>query len=63
VTVHRKFKRNMSIEPTIDTMEHARHVDQIVLFSGDGDFRPLVEAVQRRGVRVTIVSPAATPTI
>ena len=33
-----------------------RHVDQIVLFSGDGDFRPLVEALQRRGVRVTVVS-------
>jgi uncharacterized LabA/DUF88 family protein len=27
-----------------------------VLFSGDGDFRRLVEAIQRRGVRVTIVS-------
>jgi uncharacterized LabA/DUF88 family protein len=37
-------------------MELAEHVDQIVLFSGDGDFRSLVEAVQRRGVRVTAVS-------
>ena len=37
-------------------MEMAEHVDQIVLFSGDGDFRSLVEAVQRRGVRVTVVS-------
>jgi hypothetical protein len=37
-------------------MELAEHVDQIVLFSGDGDFRSLVEAVQRRGVRVTMVS-------
>jgi len=37
-------------------MELAEHVDQIVLFSGDGDFRSLVEAVQRRGVRVTVVS-------
>jgi uncharacterized LabA/DUF88 family protein len=34
----------------------AEHVDEIVLFSGDGDFRPLVEALQRRGVRVTVVS-------
>ena len=34
----------------------ATYVDQIVLFSGDGDFCPLVEAVQRRGVRVTVVS-------
>jgi len=36
--------------------ELAEHVDQIVLVSGDGDFRSLVEAVQRRGVRVTVVS-------
>jgi uncharacterized LabA/DUF88 family protein len=53
---HRKIKRSMSVELAIDAMELAGHVDQIVLFSGDGDFRPLVEAVQRRGVRVTIVS-------
>ena len=32
------------------------HVDEIILFSGDGDFRSLVEALQRRGVRVTVVS-------
>jgi uncharacterized LabA/DUF88 family protein len=37
-------------------MEVAAHIDELVLFSGDGDFRRLVEAVQRRGVRVTVVS-------
>src|ERR1700730_131452 len=52
----RRFKRNMSVELAVDAMELAEHVDQIVLFSGDGDFRSLVEAVQRRGVRVTVVS-------
>jgi uncharacterized LabA/DUF88 family protein len=52
----RKFKRNMSIELAVDALELAEHVDQMVLFSGDGDFRSLVEAVQRRGVRVTVVS-------
>ena len=52
----RKFKRNMNVEISVDAMELAENVDQIVLFSGDGDFRPLVEAVQRRGVRVTVVS-------
>lgn len=52
----RKVKGNIDIELTVDAMELAGHVDQIVLFSGDGDFRPLVEAVQRRGVRVTVVS-------
>ena len=52
----RKVKGNMDIELAVDAMELAEHVDQIVLFSGDGDFRCLVEALQRRGVRVTVVS-------
>ena len=52
----RKIKGNMDIELAIDVMEMAEHVDHIVLFSGDGDFRRLVEAVQRKGVRVTVVS-------
>jgi uncharacterized LabA/DUF88 family protein len=52
----RKVKGNMNIELAVDAMHLAGYVDQIVLFSGDGDFRPLVEAVQRRGVRVTVVS-------
>jgi uncharacterized LabA/DUF88 family protein len=52
----RKVKGNMDIELAVDAMELAEHVDQIVLFSGDGSFRSLVEAVQRRGVRVTVVS-------
>ncbi len=52
----RKVKGNMDIELAVDAMELAEHIEQMVLFSGDGDFRPLVEAVQRRGVRVTVVS-------
>ena len=41
-------------------MELADHIDEMVLFSGDGDFRRLVEAMQRRGVRVTVVSTPST---
>jgi uncharacterized LabA/DUF88 family protein len=52
----RKVRGNMDIELAVDALELADHVDQIVLFSGDGDFRCLVEALQRRGVRVTVVS-------
>jgi uncharacterized LabA/DUF88 family protein len=52
----RKGKGNMNVELAVDAMELAEHVDQMVLFSGDGDFRSLVGAVQRRGVRVTVVS-------
>jgi uncharacterized LabA/DUF88 family protein len=56
----RKVKGSMDIELAVDAMELAAHVDQIVLFSGDGDFRSLVAAVQRRGVRVTVVSTIST---
>ena len=52
----RKVKGNMDIELTVDAMELAPHVDHVVLFSGDGDFRPLIESLQRQGVRVSVVS-------
>ena len=52
----RKVKANMNVELTVNAMELAAHVDEMILFSGDGDLRSLVEAVQRRGVRVTVVS-------
>jgi uncharacterized LabA/DUF88 family protein len=52
----RKIKGNMDIELAIDVMEMAERLDHVVLFSGDGDFRRMVEAVQRKGVRVTVVS-------
>jgi len=52
----RKVKGNMDIELTVGALEIADHVDHIVLFSGDGDFRPLVEALQRKGVRVSVCS-------
>lgn len=52
----RKVKGNMDIELTVDAMELAPHIDHIVLFSGDGDFRPLIESLQRKGVRVSVVS-------
>ena len=59
-TGRRKVKGNMDIELAVDAMELAPHIDHMVLFSGDGDFRSLVESVQRRGVRVTVVSTITT---
>ena len=56
----RKVKGNMDIELAIDMMEIVSNVDHIVLFSGDGDFRRLVESVQRKGVRVSVVSTIKT---
>jgi uncharacterized LabA/DUF88 family protein len=59
-TGRRKVKGNMDIELAVDAMEMAEHLDHVVLFSGDGDFRSLVEAIQRKGVRVSVVSTNAT---
>jgi uncharacterized LabA/DUF88 family protein len=46
----------MDVEIAVDIMEMSKHLDHVVLFSGDGDFRSLVEATQRRGSRVSVVS-------
>lgn len=59
-TGRRKIKGNMDIELTIDAMELVEHVDHFVIFSGDGDFRKLVEALQRRGRKVSVVSTMTT---
>lgn len=56
----RKIKGNMDVELAVSAMELAPHLDHAVLFSGDGDFRPLVEALQRSGVRVSVVSTMRT---
>lgn len=56
----RKIKGNMDIEMAVDMMNMAESIDHAILFSGDGDFRRLIESVQRRGVRVTVISSNAT---
>ena len=52
----KRWRGDMDVEIAVDMMELAGHVDHIVLFSGDGDFRRLVQSVQQKGVRVTVVS-------
>ena len=52
----RKVKGNMDIELTVDAMELEAQVDHIVIFSGDGDVKPLIASLQRQGVRVSVVS-------
>lgn len=59
-TGRRKIKGNMDIELTVDALELADYVDHYVIFSGDGDFRTLVEALQRRGRKVSVVSTMAS---
>jgi len=56
----RKVKGNMDIELTIDAMELSDTVDHFVIFSGNGDFRSLVEALQRKGRKVSVVSTLST---
>ena len=59
-TGRRKIKGNMDIELTVDALGLVEAVDHFVIFSGDGDFRPLVDALQRRGRKVSIVSTMAS---
>ena len=56
----RKVKGNMDMELAVDAMELSTTVDHMVLFSGDGDFRYLVEALQRKGQKVTVISTTQT---
>jgi uncharacterized LabA/DUF88 family protein len=56
----RKLKRNIAIELAVDALALSKHIDHMILFSGDGDFRSLVEAAQRKGVSVTVVSTMRT---
>ena len=57
----RRLKQNFKVQLAVDALEIARHVDQVILFSGDGDFCPLADAIQRRGCRFTVVSSLRTP--
>jgi len=52
----KRWRGDMDVEIAVDMLEMAEHADHLLLFSGDGDFRVLVEAVQRKGARVTVVS-------
>ena len=57
---HSRLKGNMDVEIAVDMMELAPRLDHMVLFSGDGDFRRLVESLQSQGVRVTVISTHKT---
>ncbi|GAA5664764.1 hypothetical protein Brsp07_03260 [Brucella sp. NBRC 14130] len=59
-TGRRKVKGNMDIELTVDAMQLTDTVDHFVIFSGDGDFRSLAEALQRKGRKVSVVSTLTT---
>jgi uncharacterized LabA/DUF88 family protein len=56
----RRIKGNIDVDLAIDMLDMAERVDHIVLFSGEGDFKRLIEAVQRKGVRVTLIGTIST---
>nr|WP_241671573.1 NYN domain-containing protein [Dankookia rubra] len=60
VNGRRRVKGSVDIEMTVDILDLTSHLDHVVIFSGDGDLRRLIEAVQRRGVRVTVISTLRT---
>jgi uncharacterized LabA/DUF88 family protein len=55
-----KVKRNIGVELSVDALEIVRYVDHVILFTGDGDYLRLVQAIQHRGKRVTAVSSIRT---
>lgn len=59
-TGRRRFKGSMRIELTVDALRLSKDADHIFIFTGDGDFRALVAALQQSGKRVSVVSTLAT---
>ncbi|WP_191321300.1 NYN domain-containing protein, partial [Camelimonas fluminis] len=56
----RRLKGNMDVEIAVDALDISPHIDHLILFTGDGDFRRLIEAIQDKGRRVTVVSSLRT---
>jgi uncharacterized LabA/DUF88 family protein len=56
----RRHKGSMDIEIAVYALKMAQYVDHIVLFSGNGDFIPLVDELQSLGVKVSVVSTLQT---
>ena len=54
-------KGDWDVGITVDALEHADDVDEIILVSGDGDFDILVNALKAKGKTVTVYGvPALT---
>ena len=56
----RRMRKSVSVDLAVDALQLAGNVDHLVLFSGDGQLRRLVEALQEEGKRVTVVSTIRT---
>lgn len=56
----RKIKGDMDVNIAVDMLEACSYANEIVLFSGDGDLLPAIEAIKRRGVFISVVSTKET---
>ncbi len=52
----RRTKGALTVEIAVEMLENSAFAEHLLLFSGDGELAYAVEAVQRRGCRVTVVS-------
>lgn len=60
LTGRKKFKGSMDIDLAVDAMSLVDSVDHIIIFSGDGDYKRLAEALQKKGCRVSVISTIIT---
>lgn len=56
----RRVRPSLEVDLTVDAMTLCDEVNHVVLFTGDGAYRPLVEALQKRGRKVSVISSLKT---
>jgi len=50
----RSVRNALDMQMALDVIEMSEHLDTVVLCTGDGDFRPLVDALVRKGKHVEV---------
>ncbi len=50
----RSVRSSLDMELAIDVLDMTQHLDVVILCTGDGDFKPLVNSVSRQGRRVEV---------
>lgn len=60
VTGQTRVKGNMDLDIAVQAMQIAPYIQHAVFFTGDGDFKPLILAMQGIGVRCDVVSSIET---
>jgi len=50
------FRANHAVEIAVDAIEIASSIQRLVLVPGDDDFTALADALQRKGIRFSVLS-------